>query len=688
MVKLIRIASDDNGIFRSNFQNDIIVEPQSKMALLNATFKVDFESLNITPQNNQITVETQSGSGIPGGLGDLEITSYTNSQEQQDKLLKNILATLNSCLDGQGFADFPNNNGSQFNIRQIGEKKRIEFRYTPFVNPLFLPGKEDTDGDSIFNIDSSITNVFINSGNGTYLTTISKQPGQQNTEGTDNNIITGSAKLCSGNGLMVITMTSTDLGSGLQNNGFGFGLTNSKLTDFMEAGETIPEAKRGFEMRFNRATETYKIRKPGETTETDTGVLPLLVFGGNNFDHDFFYYERNAGFLEGGVCQVVATSHLNLVSGSPWIQSGTGTQENFDTTNLGDIATYRRTQVGSTVEQWWETTSSTGWNIYFNGPPTSTDTADALATADLTTGVITITGLGVDFTPSGGLPPTVIVKTPTKTPFFQEVLNDDELDLYPYIYLNGGPGFMTLTGFNMTIDPWVNQDYNSNPNDDSPYWGITGLDEAGNIHNAFTNGFDNTYRNNWINAKDENKLNIPDENDRWVGTPRTFAIKMHKDVWNFLGFTNLPNLSSAKYSEFKGDIGINKQQNCWSFFTASDDFSNSLSDSFLLESRTLQLDSFDASQVSYTDTDADSYINPQSDKQGRRKNILMTIPVNDNVTGLVEYDSNTPIYIDINNANRLNQKTLNFQILDKNFNQIKTSDESSILTILIKGPNE
>ena len=51
MVKLIRIASDDNGIFKSNFQNDIIVEPQSKMALLNATFKVAFETLNITSEN-------------------------------------------------------------------------------------------------------------------------------------------------------------------------------------------------------------------------------------------------------------------------------------------------------------------------------------------------------------------------------------------------------------------------------------------------------------------------------------------------------------------------------------------------------------------------------------------------------------------------------------------------------------
>ena len=280
------------------------------------------------------------------------------------------------------------------------------------------------------------------------------------------------------------------------------------------------------------------------------------------------------------------------------------------------------------------------------------------------------------------------VKTPTKTQFFSEVLNDNELELYPYLYLNGGPGFMTLTGFNMTLDPWVNQNFNSNPNVDLPYWSVTGQNFAGNIYSGFNNGFDNTYTNNWINATGDNVLNIPDDSERWTRAPKTFTVKMHRDVWKFLGFRNLTNLDSEFYSTFTGKIGSVEQQSCWSFFNASLYFSNNLSDSFLIESRTLQLDSFDASQVSYTDNSAVSYVNSASDKQGRRKNILMTIPVNDNDSGLVEYDSNTPIFIDINNSNRLNQKTLNFQILDKNFNQIKTTEETSILTILIKGPNE
>ena len=72
-----------------------------------------------------------------------------------------------------------------------------------------------------------------------------------------------------------------------------------------------------------------------------------------------------------------------------------------------------------------------------------------------------------------------------------------------------------------------------------------------------------------------------------------------------------------------------------------------------------------------------------------RKNILMTIPVNDNNSGLVEYESNTPIFIDINNASAVNQKNLNFRLLRSDFSPIVASDnERAIMTILISDKDE
>ena len=62
----------------------------------------------------------------------------------------------------------------------------------------------------------------------------------------------------------------------------------------------------------------------------------------------------------------------------------------------------------------------------------------------------------------------------------------------------------------------------------------------------------------------------------------------------------------------------------------------------------------------------------------------MSIPVNDNNSGLVEYETNTPIFIDINNASAVNQKNLNFRLLRSDFSPIIASeDERSIMTILI-----
>lgn len=66
----------------------------------------------------------------------------------------------------------------------------------------------------------------------------------------------------------------------------------------------------------------------------------------------------------------------------------------------------------------------------------------------------------------------------------------------------------------------------------------------------------------------------------------------------------------------------------------------------------------------------------------------MTIPVNDNTSGIVEYESSTPIFIDINNATEINVKNINFRILRKDFSPIIQGDQSAIMTVLIKKGSE
>ena len=84
--------------------------------------------------------------------------------------------------------------------------------------------------------------------------------------------------------------------------------------------------------------------------------------------------------------------------------------------------------------------------------------------------------------------------------------------------------------------------------------------------------------------------------------------------------------------------------------------------------------------------DTDNILSNTLENAGRRKNILMTIPENNNEDGLVEFETNTPIFIDMNNKTTINPRNLNFRILKKDFGQIDTggTGESAVMTLLIK----
>ena len=106
-------------------------------------------------------------------------------------------------------------------------------------------------------------------------------------------------------------------------------------------------------------------------------------------------------------------------------------------------------------------------------------------------------------------------------------------------------------------------------------------------------------------------------------------------------------------------------------------------DDFMVLIEDIPVDSYDSSKQNY------SFLPAQDDAatSGRRKNILMTIPVSEIAEkgGLVQFATNTPIFIDILNANRLNIRNLSLKIVNKDFSDVKTLfNDMSILTILLK----
>ena len=61
-MKLIRLQTEDNdGIFSSNFDTDIVLEPDSQVALQSATFKEVPQQLVVHGGNDEVSFQVTSG---------------------------------------------------------------------------------------------------------------------------------------------------------------------------------------------------------------------------------------------------------------------------------------------------------------------------------------------------------------------------------------------------------------------------------------------------------------------------------------------------------------------------------------------------------------------------------------------------------------------------------------------------
>lgn len=684
-MKLVRLATDNNGIFASAFQNDMVIDKNSQMALLNLTFQSEYSVLSINDSNNIITFKSNKDIATTQSTSTLNQLNYDINN--YNNFFSDLTYNLNKAI---ALDDFENCMSTQWFIRNYSDRKTLEYRYAPFFNPLNMFFGGGSQQFPVMSFDqlkiSAVTGVAP-----AERTTIQKVAGQIAT--TDRStVMTTNAKMSVGNALLTIrTLSSVDNTSGLVDNGYGIGLSklNLRNPDIYEEGDDIPASARDFEIIYNRPGENYKFIDL-KSTEKDSGIPPLLVNGGDQGEHDLIYYQIANGKLEGGVLQMGVKDYINLPLGNDWIQVGGvggGNLQKFDELNLGQIARYRRTQVSdASVEEWWEPTNATTWNIYDTGPPTIGQTATGTATID---GIGTLTIGAIQYVPFVTSPAAVVNGGSYRRPFFSVDLKPGE-ELYPYLYLRGAAGQVSVDAFNYSLDPWINQNYSTTVDEEGDFrqdgWGLTGTDFAGSPSSGWTNSINAIYTSgDLFYGTANNAFQLPTPAS-WSETT-TMVLTLHSDIWRFLGHTNLNNGGYVTKEIRIGSVPVFPMITpCWSWFVGEKEVLPSNSDNYLVESMSLPLDSFDASQIQYPEVAG--FLNPSTDKRGRRKNILMTIPVNDNNNNLVEYESNTPIFIDINNAEEINAKNLNFRILNKNFDSIKQSGDTAIMTILIKKENE
>ena len=587
MVKLIRLATNNDGIFKSSFGNSIDIKPNGKIALLNLTFRTDFDILNINETNNQVTFTSDRLKDNAVQTVTLPTKSYTilNIKDLIADLVFALNETLqlNNAIGNGGGQGSYNSISSAFTGYLQDDLVNIVYRYAPFVNPFNNPSSQNKfPAILLMKYRPAIMDIVVDG----MSTVIQKVGSEQSTLTRENNaLMIQDYCFSKGSGMYYARIADfvTNL-SDLNDNGAGIGLSDKPFwaeNDGPIPGENITLDRCTFEVSFNRVTENYKYIINGDSIERDSGVLPSVVSTATSASvalHDVMFIEKNGPYIQVGVYQD------------------------------------------------------------FNGQATRQ-----------------VFGTGTDLAVKG-------------------------TNYWPYLYLRGKAQNVKLDMVNVSINPFLIDD----PADLNWDWDIIGSTD--------TSALRNRYRDLLASDNPSPGYIMPKfQQDRWDSTYVT-DVYMDTSIWRTLGYAQ--SIGSSGYFSIEGRLDEDSgsfEGKSWTMILNASSVTEMIgSDNFIVISDTLPLDSYDASKVFYTQPTAiTDYINntpfnsKETERLGRRKNILMSIPENNNTNGLVEFQTNTPIFIDINNTETLNVRNLNFRILNKDFSQINTLQEQSIMTILI-----
>ena len=700
MVKLLRLTTNNDGKFNADLDAGIQVSENAQIAVQNLTFETTFEVLPISGSNQIVEVDWKEGIAN-SNFGELNPITYTDanigtlSQDLQGALNQTqVLDTTSTSpfVDNQNYGEFKC--GEDVNT----SNSDIQFKLCPLTGLFHMneDGSRRTGDTELFasstatkndgsGIEASIQVSDVQGDGGINLGTV-----QQNTlSSAATDLLTNyifpvdeCGELSRGSGIFFCDVRNvTDNGGPAATNGFGIGLSflDLKLLPNLP-DQAIPDIDRSFEIRIERGTDTYSYR--GFDSQGQSQITPFkfdITADTNPANHDLMMIEKLGNTIRGSICST--NSYLNLAAGNDWTQAPAVVTERFDTLDLGDVATYRRTQPGTALVHWWEAVDATNWNIYFTKPVIG-NTRDTFATADLGTGVLTIAGGTTTFTPTGGVPPTVGGAAGLKKTIFEYELTfaQRNLPLYPYIYCCGNAveavaGHPVFTPHCLTE---ANLDYQKT--------GRTQILNSGTAPaGGFVNGFElysliNSFYTSVLGAN----LNDPQFENDIYSKAQNMTIKVNNQVLRTLGFTvgrnNEEDFTFSNTSSPRTGIRLTNENVCGYDLIAQNENTIANSDNYVLMIDSNPIKSYDASKFNY-DKSA-----PQTVKQshrGRQLNILATIPINDNSNGVVEFQANELVYIDLDNKFPQALKNLRLRILDKNLNEIKTVG-TAILTLLIK----
>tara|TARA_R110000803_G_scaffold111697_2_gene180145 strand:+ start:1783 stop:3552 length:1770 start_codon:yes stop_codon:yes gene_type:complete len=239
--------------------------------------------------------------------------------------------------------------------------------------------------------------------------------------------------------------------------------------------------------------------------------------------------------------------------------------------------------------------------------------------------------------------------------------------LYPYIYVKSGYSNCVVGRPIITFDSLFEA------NKEFDYIGETQTLGGRNLPLDPDNPEPRPYSNVYQTMDNFNNLVPTLDNQRFViaDISQNFLVTIHNDILRFLGFDKTQHYTNQGYT-FKPFIGASLPVAFGFKIQAEDLFQVVNSDSYVVELLNIPLESFDASVP----------IKNSNTNRGKRRNILDVIPVNNN-SGIVEYNANEALFIDINNSQPLNITNLSIRILNKDLKPVLIVG-TSVITILFK----
>jgi hypothetical protein len=283
IMKLIRLATTNKGIFRSSLDTDLFIQPNAKIALLNVTFQTEFENIEVNSSNNAITFKSDINNADTQQSSQIVEDVYTESDIQLyydavETALNNALGLSNASglTDDKGY----NSVTSCFKLHEVDGLLRIDYRYCPFLNPFVTKALGPLR--SFFNASDTPASLLQITTTGNDQTTIRAPAATHVANATRNTFGTQDRKLNDGCALFTARCRNvSDNGSGLEDNGFSIGLSTVPIPQ-ISLGTDLSTIYRKFEIRVNRLGENYKYITRGQA-EVDSGIAPSLLTLISNF---------------------------------------------------------------------------------------------------------------------------------------------------------------------------------------------------------------------------------------------------------------------------------------------------------------------------------------------------------------------------------------------------------------------